>query len=68
MQVTVSIVCHSPPNIICAVQLGRNDKYFSCGLALSDPSVIEESRWQGENVLGKILVDLRVVLRNKRNQ
>ena len=47
------------------VEANRNDKFFSCGLGLSDPNVIEESRWEGQNILGQILVDLRNRLRNK---
>ena len=41
------------------VEANRHDKYFSCGLALGDPHVAEQSRWEGKNILGAILESLR---------
>ena len=41
------------------VEANEKDKFFSCGLSLADPSILDSSRWLGSNVLGTILTDLR---------
>lgn len=35
------------------------DKRWDVGLCLHDPNVVFPSRWRGENVLGKILMEVR---------
>ena len=44
------------------VEANKHDSFFSCGLALGDPNISEQSRWTGQNVLGSILMALRVNL------
>ena len=41
------------------VEANKHDNFFSCGLSLADTSIVEQSRWLGENCLGNILVQLR---------
>ena len=41
------------------VEANRNDKFFSCGLALSDPNILDRTKWLGENNLGQILNEVR---------
>ena len=47
------------------VEANKHDKFFSCGLALADPNVLEKSLWLGENILGEILEKLRDGLKDK---
>ena len=46
------------------VEANGRDKYFSCGLSLANPSILETSKWEGENILGQVLTSLREVLKN----
>ena len=41
------------------VEANQRDNFFSCGLSLADPNILDKSRWLGENILGTILTDLR---------
>ena len=41
------------------VEANKYDNFFSCGLSLSDSSIMEQSKWRGENCLGIILMQLR---------
>ena len=41
------------------VEANGRDSYFSCGLPLSDPNILDKSTWLGENILGQILTQLR---------
>ena len=45
------------------VEANEKDKFFSCGLSLADPNILDSSRWIGTNELGSILTDLRNSLR-----
>ena len=47
------------------VEANKHDKQFSCGLSLSDPNIMDESKWQGENWLGDILTELRNKLQSE---
>ena len=47
------------------VEANEKDSYFSCGLSLSDPHIMERSRWAGKNILGDILTELRDRLKQK---
>ena len=35
------------------------DKYFLCGMSLSNPSVLGKSKWEGENAFGRVLTSLQ---------
>ena len=41
------------------VEANGRDCYFSCGIQLSDPAILDKSLWLGENILGQILTQLR---------
>ena len=41
------------------VEANRNDVFFSCGLSLADPNILDVNKWRGKNVLGDILTTLR---------
>ena len=47
------------------VEANGRDCYFSCGLSLSDPNILDKSTWCGENILGQILTQLRNDLNKK---
>ena len=47
------------------VEANHNDQFFSCGLALSDPNILDKSRWTGKNILGEILTNLRELLKHQ---
>ena len=40
------------------VEANRRDKFFSCGLSLSNPNILEKNKWERENVLGEVLTSL----------
>ena len=44
------------------VEANGRDYYFSCGIWLSDPAILDKSLWLGENVLRQILTQLRIDL------
>ena len=39
------------------------DKRWAIGLSADDDRVLDESQWQGENLLGKILMQVRQELK-----
>ena len=41
------------------VEANPHEKFFSCGLSISDKKIEDYSQWPGENALGQILCDLR---------
>ena len=41
------------------VEANRHDKFFSCGLGLSDRKSLDKENWEGSNILGQILMDMR---------
>ena len=41
------------------VEANRKDVYFSCGLSLADPNIIDTNKCKGKSVLGKIITMLR---------
>ena len=41
------------------VEANRHDKFFSCGLGLSDRNSLDKSKWEGSNILGQILMEMR---------
>ena len=47
------------------VEANQRDNLFSCGLSLSNPQILERSRWTGQNILGDILTNLRNTLKHK---
>lgn len=42
------------------------DKLWGIGLYASDDRVLDESKWQGENRLGKVLMDVRQLLQQRK--
>lgn len=40
------------------------DKIWGVGLKWDDPKILDEKNWQGENLLGKALMEVRTKLRN----
>ena len=46
------------------VEASRWDMFFSCGLSLSNPNILDRNKWEGENVLGQILTSLRETFKN----
>ena len=42
---------------------GRPDLVWGCGLYANDPRVLDEKQWQGQNLLGKVLMKVRKELR-----
>ncbi len=47
-------------------QLGEaspNDRYFGCGLGMNDPDVGDVTKWTGQNLLGKALMEVRTELK-----
>ena len=45
------------------VEANKKDRFFSCGLSLADPNILDRNNWEGENILGNILTSLRETLR-----
>ena len=41
------------------LEANRNDNFFSCGLARSDPNILDKTKWLGDNHLGQILMQVR---------
>jgi ribA/ribD-fused uncharacterized protein len=41
------------------VEASPYDKIWGVGLAEDDPKVLDESNWKGQNLLGKVLMDVR---------
>ena len=42
---------------------GAPDNRWSCGLYADNDRVLDESQWQGENLLGKVLMQIRQELK-----
>ena len=45
------------------VESNKRDKFFSCGLSLADPNILDQNKWEGGNILGDILTTLRETLK-----
>ena len=41
------------------IEANPKDTFFSCGLALTDPLLEDQSKWKGDNILGEILMEVR---------
>ena len=41
------------------VECNPYDKFWSCGLSLHDPNIMESTCWLGKNILGEILESVR---------
>lgn len=44
------------------IECNVKDLIWSCGLDIKDPDVLDESKWLGQNLLGKVLMDVREYL------
>lgn len=44
------------------VEANPFDTYWSCGLSQADPNIVNEEKHRGNNVLGKLLMELRADL------
>lgn len=47
------------------VEASPYDTIWGVGLAESDPLILDKTKWQGENLLGKALMEVRQTIRNK---
>ena len=45
-------------------EVNFKDSVWSCGLAANDPDIFDETKWKGQNLLGKVLMQIRKELRN----
>ncbi|KAJ1372153.1 Infection Response protein [Parelaphostrongylus tenuis] len=44
------------------VEADSDDTYWGIGLSIGDPDIADPSKWRGYNVMGEILMQIRVVL------
>ena len=44
------------------IEANPKDTYFSCGLAIGDPNIVDMNKWRGKNLLGDVLRKVREVL------
>lgn len=49
------------------VETNGKDKIWGIGLYASDDRVLDESKWKGENRLGKVLMRVRQILRENKD-
>lgn len=50
------------------VEASPYDKIWGIGMHASDPDILDESKWKGENLLGKALMEVRDRLRKEYNE
>ena len=50
------------------IECNADDKFWSCGLGLDNPSFPSRTRWKGKNQLGKLLQQIRSDLRNSNRE
>lgn len=51
------ILLRTKNKIIC--EASPYDKLWGIGIGVDHPDILDESKWQGENLLGKVLMDIR---------
>lgn len=44
------------------------DRIWGIGLYASDSRVRDESKWQGQNLLGKVLMEIRTMLKDHKHE
>ena len=47
---------------------GKPDLIWSCGLYANDPRITDNSKWPGENLLGKVLMEIRSMLKDHKHE
>lgn len=48
------------------VEASPYDKIWGIGLGENDPKALDKSQWQGQNLLGEVLMEVRDMLRTKK--
>jgi ribA/ribD-fused uncharacterized protein len=46
------------------VEASPYDKVWGVGLAASDTDILDETKWKGENLLGKVLTEVREIIKS----
>ena len=46
------------------VECAHSDKIWACGIRLNEPERFDASKWQGQNILGFALMEVRKIIRN----
>ena len=41
------------------IEANKYDQFWSCGLSSGDPKIKDTTKWPGENILGKLLMEIR---------
>ena len=47
------------------VEASPYDRIWGVGLDVEDPRILDENQWQGQNLLGKALMDVRTELKGE---
>lgn len=48
------------------IECNLKDAIWSCGLDMSNPDVLDKSKWAGTNLLGEVLMEVRTYLKEKK--
>lgn len=46
------------------VECAHSDKIWACGIRLNESERFDASKWQGQNILGFALMEVRKIIRN----
>jgi len=47
------------------VEASATDSIFGIGMAVTHPDILDETKWQGQNLLGKALMSVREIIRGE---